>query len=258
MGAVPRVVTLEQPDFAIHEPSLRAAFNSKTKLILVNSPHNPTGRILTNDELALVAELCIANDVVAVFDEVYERTLFNSAVHRRLSSLEGMRERTINIGSAGKIYNLTGWRVGWITGPSELVAGIRTMHGYTTFCAPTPLQEGIAAAIRAEPPDFSRAVSDEFAYNWKLLADALTKMGVEVCCQGGDVGGYFLVCDVKSSGKSGLEWAKWLAAERGVACVPLSVFYEPRVDPTWTCTLVRFAICKQRETIVKACAKLVP
>eukprot|EP00036_Acanthoecidae_sp_10tr_P016889 CAMPEP_0206311756 /NCGR_PEP_ID=MMETSP0106_2-20121207/13630_1 /ASSEMBLY_ACC=CAM_ASM_000206 /TAXON_ID=81532 /ORGANISM="Acanthoeca-like sp., Strain 10tr" /LENGTH=404 /DNA_ID=CAMNT_0053743019 /DNA_START=38 /DNA_END=1252 /DNA_ORIENTATION=+ len=256
-GATPKVVTLEKPAFAIDERALRAAFSAKTKCVVVNSPHNPTGHVLSQAELDTIGRLCVEFDCLAIFDEVYETTLFGGAKHRRLGDVDGMRDRTVNIGSAGKIYNVTGWRIGWVTGPADLVGGCRTMHGYSTFSAPTPFQEGIAAALTSEPDTFFEGVSAQFAENFKLLGDAITEMGHRVCCADGDVGGYFLVADVAASRMDGLAFSKWLATEKGVACVPLMVFYEGRPKGVpFECTLVRFAICKPRETIELACKKL--
>eukprot|EP00041_Stephanoeca_diplocostata_P010434 m.166070 g.166070 ORF g.166070 m.166070 type:complete len:298 (+) comp18146_c1_seq1:913-1806(+) len=257
-GAVAKTVTLKEPEFKIDPDALRAAFSSKTKMVVCNSPHNPTGHVLSHDELELIASLCKQHDVIAVFDEVYETTLFSGAQHKRLCVVDGMAQRTLNIGSAGKIFNLTGWRIGWVTGPADLVAGCRAIHGYTTFSAATPLQAGIAAALDKESDGFYEDISAVFSANFAKLSAALQSLGYQVCCIDGEVGGYFLVADISSSGMDGMTFAKWLAKEKGVACVPLQVFYTPRAnDPDWKCSLVRFAICKEPATIDTACAKLI-
>lgn len=284
-GAVPKVVELQPPGFEIDRVALREAFTTKTKMIIMNTPHNPTGRVASVEELQLVSELCAEHNVIAVADDVYETVLFGDASHVRLCDQPGMQDRTLTIGSAGKIFNLTGWRVGWCTGPPDLVAGVRTIHGYSTFAAATPLQEGrsplmcppcsiptvrftlylfvhtgIAAALDGEPAEFYTGIADSFAKNYELLAAALESMedGLVVCrSAGGGIGGYFLVADVAATGKDAMEFCKWLAATKKVACVPLSVFYQPRDDdPDWRCTLVRFAICKQRATIEAAVRQL--
>lgn len=146
----------------------------------------------------------------------------------------------------------------WMTGPAELIGGVRAICGYTTFSAPTPLQQGIEAALRDEPPEFYKTVTSIFEANFARLAAALTGLGLEVCAAEGEVGGYFLVANVKATGMTGMEYCTWLANEVKVAAVPLSVFYEARPDgDAWSGNyLVRFAICKQQATIEEACVKL--
>jgi len=256
-GGIPKVVTLEAPSFKIEPDSLRAAFSEKTKLIVFNSPHNPTGHCATQEELEMIATLCLEFDALALYDEVYETSVYGGGKHLRLPAVEGMAERTLTVSSAGKVFNLTGWRIGWMTGPEDLIAGCRAMCGYTTFSAATPLQEGIASALAEEPQAFYAGVTAQFEKNFTMLAEALTAMGLQVCCADGTVGGYFLVADVASTGKTALEFCKWLASEKKVAAVPLGVFYEPRPEGSdWSCSLVRFAICKQGATIEEACKKL--
>ena len=226
--------------------------------MILNTPHNPSGHVASQSELELVAGLCQKHDAIAIADDVYETVVFDGGKHLRLADVEGMRDRTLTIGSAGKVYNLTGWRLGWAIGPDDLVSGVRAIHGYTTFAAATPLQEGIAAALNGEPDSFYDGVAAQFAANYELLAAALTAMGSVVCrAEGGAVGGYFLVADVAASGMDAFEYVKWLATEKKVAAVPLSVFYTPRPEGSdWRCTLVRFAICKERATIEAAVANL--
>eukprot|EP00039_Didymoeca_costata_P023829 m.8468 g.8468 ORF g.8468 m.8468 type:complete len:399 (+) comp3903_c0_seq1:114-1310(+) len=254
-GGIPKVITLHPPDFKIEEEKLREAFSSKTKLIIFNSPHNPTSHVASKAELELVAELCEKHDVVALSDEVYETVVYDDVKHIPLSKIGNMKQRTITVSSAGKIFNLTGWRIGWMTGPSELISGCRTMCGYMSFSPPTGLQEGIGKALDLETDSFYENIISEFKSNFDLLAKTLSSVGLEVCAAAGKTGGYFLVADVKSTGKSAMEYCRWLAKEKGVAAVPLDVFYAPR-DRDWRCSLVRFAICKRHETIVEACTKI--
>ena len=255
-GGVPKPVTLCAPDFDLLsvEAELRAAFSPRTRLCIFNTPHNPTGHCASAAELALLARLCQEHDVVCVADEVYESAVYpGQAEHRRLCEVGGMWERTLTVGSASKLLSLTGWRVGWCVGPAELVKAVATLHAYTSFCAPSPLQAGVAAALDAEPagpqPPFDGRAA-LMAANWEVLATALRTSGVGVCPA---QGGYFLVADVSATGMGDMEYCRWLSAEHGVAAVPASVFFCSAAPPG---ALVRFAVCKERETIAAAAARL--
>ena len=269
-GATPRLVRLRPPAFGLDEHEVRAAFNSRTKMIIFNTPHNPSGHVATPKELALIAELCREHDVLALADEVYECVTFGRGggrevsastgdggdgmsvkMHRRLADEPGMRDRTLTVGSASKMFSLTGWRVGWVTGPTELVAGVRAIHGYTSFSAPTPLQEGVAAALEAGAQD---DVASLFEENARRLAAALrTGLGLESYPV---EGGYFLLANTLPTGMNGTAFCEWLAHNCGVSCAPLSVFYNGVEAESEENYIVRFAICKTRETIDAAVAKL--
>ncbi|MGP1309766.1 MAG: aminotransferase class I/II-fold pyridoxal phosphate-dependent enzyme, partial [Phycisphaerales bacterium] len=151
-GGTPRFVTLKAPEFGFDRGALAAAFTKKTRLILVNTPHNPTGRVFTREELATIAELCVANDVLALTDEVYERLVFDGE-HLRLATFPGMAERTLTMSSLGKTFSLTGWKIGWAIGPEEMTRAIRAAHQFLTFAVATPLQRAAAAAL-ASPPSY--------------------------------------------------------------------------------------------------------
>jgi len=255
-SGTPRCVRLMPPSFEAVEADIRAAITEKTKMLIFNTPHNPTGHCASPDELAMIARICVEKDLLCVSDEVYESCVFpNSGVrHGRLADEPGMAERTITIGSASKLLSLTGWRVGWASGPADLIAAVKTAHSYITYCAPTPLQEGCAAALEAaseDPAEIDRVAADMEA-RWQSLAAALRGLGVEVCPA---QGGYFLVCDVKSTGKTSVQFVEHLLTSKKVAGVPMDVFYFPteNADP---CTLVRFAVCKQKETIDAAIERL--
>lgn len=256
-GGIPKPVRLVPPRFDLLavEDALRDAFSPKTKLCIFNTPHNPTGHCATTEELDVLARLCREHDVICLADEVYEACMFGENVHARICEREGMWDRTLTIGSASKLLAMTGWRVGWVTGPAELVTAARTMHAYTTFCAPSPLQEGVAAALEAEA--VALRFDDQAALmhgNWLLLAAALRETGVDVCPA---EGGYFLVADVTATGMSDMDYCRWIAAEYKVAAVPMSVFYVPPEGAAMAeSNLVRFAVCKERSTIEKAVAAL--
>ncbi len=256
-GGVPRFVRL-RPDaqtgaFVFDPDDLRAAFTAKTKVVLVNTPHNPTGKVFSRDELALIADLCIEHDVIAVTDEVYEHLVFD-AEHVRLATLPGMAERTLTLSSLGKTFSLTGWKIGWAIGSPALTGAVRSAHQFLTYATATPLQHAAAEAIR-EPGD---AITDLVAHYRKArdyLAGALDEIGFEVYMPGGT---YFIMADhSRLSEPLGLQddaaFCKHLTAEIGVAAIPPGSFY---ADPAHGRSLVRFAFCKRMETLEAAVSRL--
>ena len=256
-GGKPVIIELKAPQFAVLEEDLESAFSSKTKVIVVNSPHNPTGHCLTKAELELIARYCKKHDVICVSDEVYETMTFAGTQHLRIADLEGMADRTLTVSGAGKTMSLTGWRVGWVCGAADLVGAVRTVHGFATYCCPVPLQKGVAAGLRdaLARNDFTfGGVAVTFEENYKLLASALEKTGAKVCDA---QGGYFLVADISHTGMSDLEYTKWLVEHKKVGCVPLRMFFGPKEDGSMVeRPLVRFAICKQRDCIEEAVRNL--
>jgi N-succinyldiaminopimelate aminotransferase len=273
-GAVPRVVTLRAPDFSIDEKALKAmdaaAASARCKMIVLNTPHNPTGHVATEAELDAVASICVSHDLLAVADEVYEHCVFRAsgAKHRQLCSRAGMEGRTITLGSGGKLFSLTGWRVAWAIGPSELTAPLGAAHTHLTFSAPTPLQAGIAAALTDDHvEDELNSVRDLFAENYERLSSALIEMRMEAPPYGtksgpgfavksvcNAQGGYFLVAETNHN-VSDVEFCRMLAKEKNIACTPMSVFYSSEAEAE-DCTLVRFTICKSREHIERVCDQL--
>jgi aspartate/methionine/tyrosine aminotransferase len=277
-GGTPVVITLEPPRFAYDEPCLArfaAAVTPRTRAVIMNTPHNPTGHVATAAELEAFAAVVRASGptgMVCIADEVYENILFGDAVHTRIAALPEMRERTLCVGSASKLFSLTGWRVGWILGGAELLKSIKMVHGYAIFCAPAPLQIGVAAAFDAEaqPPPAAAADGDAamaiaggcnfegvpalLERNFAALAAALSGFGLSVCDADG---GYFLVADIAGAVPASMgdsEFCKWLIDKAGVACMPMNVFYS-REGP-WRCTLVRFCVCKTAPLIDAACEAL--
>ncbi len=252
-GGVMTPVRLQPPDFRLDSAvvdAIRSAATAEVGTLVLNSPHNPTGMVATPAELLAVGGLCTELDLCAVSDEVYENAVFGpNARHRRLADVEGMRERTATISSAGKLFSLTGWRVGWALAPPTLATAIAASHTHLTYSAPTPFQVGMAAALREEDGSFG-GIRDLFGGNFERLATALRRRGLNVCDA---QGGYFLVAE--TGGVPDMQFVRSLAEETGVVCTPMSVFYNaPTADST--CTLVRFTICKSREHIEKACAAL--
>ncbi len=251
--AVPRFVCLHAPDFSFDERELRAAITNRTKAIMVNSPHNPTGKVFTRSELELIASLCEEHDLIAVTDEVYEHLVFEGE-HIRLATLGGsgggMWERTITLSSVGKTFSLTGWKIGWAIAPPELTAAVRAAHQFLTFATATPLQFGAATALRSPQSYF-----DEFTRDYRakrdLLVSGLSEVGFKTYpCQGT----YFIMADHTPFGfPDDVSFCKHLIEHVGVAAIPPSVFYSKSDEGN---RLVRFAFCKDDATLREAIARM--
>jgi len=251
-GAVPRLVRLHPPDWSYDPDELRAAIGPRTKLILLNSPHNPTGKVITSAELDEVAALCRSHDLLAVTDEVYEHLVFDGT-HVPLATLPGMRERTLTISSGGKTFSFTGWKVGWVAGPAPLVAAVRAAKQFLTYTSPAPLQLAIAAGL-AYPPEAMHAFAAGLAAKRDLLCDGLLALGHTVYRPAAT---YFVTTDVSgvAPGMRALEYCLALPERCGVVAVPSSVFYDP-ADPDAGATLVRWAFCKRDEVLHNALSRL--
>jgi aspartate/methionine/tyrosine aminotransferase len=226
-------------------------------LILVNTPHNPTGRVFSRKELATIAELCVAHDVLALTDEVYERLVFEGE-HLRLATFPGMAERTLTMSSLGKTFSLTGWKIGWAIGPEAMTRAIRAAHQFLTFAVSTPLQRAAAVAL-ASPPSYYDQLRDSFRAKRDALCDALEVIGFEVSRP---QGGYFVMADFRSLdlGRLGLpadasdaQFCKALVEKIGVAAIPPSFFYEHKREGS---SMARFAFCKKDETIAEGVRRL--
>jgi aspartate/methionine/tyrosine aminotransferase len=236
-GATPRFVTLRPPDFAFDPDDLRAAFTGRTRAVIVNTPHNPTGKVYSRDELELIASLCREHDVIAITDEVYERLVFDGA-HVCLAALDGMRERTVTLSSLGKTFSLTGWKIGWAIAPPHLTVGVRSAHQFLTYATATPLQHGAVAALRAP-----QAYFDEFVAAYRrrrdVLVDGLADLGFGVRPPAGT---YFVLADHTPFGfADDVAFCRHLVEHAGVAAIPPSAFYHDSADGR---SLVRFAFCK--------------
>jgi aspartate/methionine/tyrosine aminotransferase len=248
-GAVPRYTTLRPPDFALDIDHVASMFNKRTRAIVVNTPHNPTGHMFTGEELGAIAELCIEHDAIAISDEVYEEITFGPE-HLRLAAHPGMAERTVTLSSVGKTYSLTGWKVGWAVAPPSLTAGMRAAHQYMTFTTPTPVQHGTVAALSA-PPSFYTDLRDQYRGLRDLLADGLGGAGFEVHLPQGT---YFLMAGYgELSGLDDRAFARHLVEAAGVAVIPPSVFYH---EPAAADRMVRFAFCKSRRVLDEAIDRL--
>jgi N-succinyldiaminopimelate aminotransferase len=248
-GAQRRLVTLRPPDFALDPDALAAAVGPKTRLILLNSPHNPTGRVLSRDELAAVARICVERDILAVTDEVYEHLVYEGR-HIPLATLPGMAERTVTISSHGKTFSFTGWKVGWACGPADLIAAVRTAKQYLSYSGATPFQHAAVVALGL-PGAYYEELAAGLAQRRDLLCRGLRDAGLETFTPQGT---YFATTDVASVGATeGVEFCLGLPERVGVVAVPMSVFYD---DADAGRTLVRFAFCKRPEILAEAAARL--
>ena len=251
-GARPRYVTLRFPDFALDPAALRAAAGPRCRAVLLNSPHNPTGKVLDDAELALIAELCQERDLIAITDEVYEHLTYDGRRHRPLASLPGMRQRTLTLSSAGKTLALTGWKVGWAVGPPPLVQGLQAAHQFLTFCAATPLQAAVAFALDGLDGAALDQLRADYQVRRDCLCDGLERAGLRVARPQGT---YFVLADFSGlSHEDDQAYVARLMAERGVAAIPPSVFYPEHPDEGRR--LLRFAFCKRMATLEQAIDRL--
>jgi N-succinyldiaminopimelate aminotransferase len=248
-GATRVPVTLRPPDFRPDLDELRDAITPRTRLILLNSPHNPTGMVATRDELAVIASLAIEHDLLVVTDEVYEHLVFDGE-HIPIVTLPGMRERTVTISSGGKTFSFTGWKIGWVTGTPELVTAVRTAKQFLTFVSGGPFQYAIATGL-ALPDTFYAGLANGLRRKRDLLAAGLQAAGFEVYLPQGT---YFITTDIAVLGESdGLAFCRSLPQRCGVVAVPNVVFYDNQIAGR---TQVRFAFCKRDEVLADAAARL--
>lgn len=249
-GAVRRTSVLRFPDFAVDEASLRAAFSGRTRMVLLNTPHNPTGKVFTRAELELVCELAREHDAWVVTDEVYEHLLFDGLQHVPVATLPGMAERTLTISSAGKTFSATGWKVGWVSGPAEAVAAVRTVKQFLTYVGSGPFQPAVALALGLGDEVYA-GLCGSLQAKRDLLVSGLRAAGLEVAVPSGT---YFVVADAAPLGAvDALEFCRRLPSVAGVVGVPVSVFHD---DPEAARTLVRFAFCKDDGVLAEAVGRL--
>ena len=242
-------VTLRAPDFAFDVDRFRAAITPRTKLVLLNTPHNPTGKVFTRDELAALAEVVIEHDLVVMTDEVYEHLVYD-AVHVPLASLPGMRDRTITVSSAGKTFSFTGWKVGWVCASPALTSAVRTTKQFLTYVNAGPFQPAIAAALRLDDTYYEGFVADLRAKRDRLAA-GLRRAGFTVHQPQGT---YFITTDIRSLGETdGMAFCRALPERVGVVAIPAVVLYDDLVEGA---PLVRFAYCKRTEVLDEAIARL--
>ncbi|MES2767144.1 MAG: methionine aminotransferase [Bacteroidota bacterium] len=249
-GGIVKAVTLHAPDFRFKKEELRAAFSKKTKVIYVNTPHNPTGTVFLKEELEYIAELCCEFDVLAITDEVYEHIVFSGAEHFRLATFKGMRDRTLTISSIGKSFSLTGWKVGWAIGNPELQSALRRVHQFATFSTATAFQYASAHALQM-PDEYFSFLKEDFEKRRDFLYNVLKESGLEPTLPQGN---YFILCNIRNfTYKSGLEFSRFLIEKIGVASIPLETMY---VHRGYGESLIRFCFCKKWETLENAAVRL--
>ncbi len=257
-GGVARPVPLLPPvggagPWTFDPADVRTAITPRTKLLLLNSPHNPTGKVFTRDELALLAELATANDLLVLTDEVYEHLVFDGAEHVSLATLPGMRERTLVVSSAGKTFNVTGWKIGWISGPAPLVAAVRTAKQFLTYVNGGPFQPAIAAGL-ALPDGYFTGAARDLQFRRDVLVRGLADAGLPVISPEAT---YFATVDVRpvQPDGDGLAFCHALPERAGVVAVPTGVFYDPAHAHLGR-HLVRFAFCKRDDVLAEAVERL--
>ncbi|AYY11869.1 putative succinyldiaminopimelate transaminase DapC [Actinobacteria bacterium YIM 96077] len=249
-GAERRTVRLRHPRFDIDGDELRAAFSDRTRIVLLNTPHNPTGKVFTRAELEHIAELAVEHDAVVVTDEVYEHLVFDGLSHVPIATLPQMADRTLTISSAGKTFSVTGWKIGWMHGRAELVAAARAVKQFLTFVSGGPLQPAVAAGLRLGDEVF-HDLGRNLQRKRDLLVAGLQRAGFDVFPTSGT---YFVIVDAAPLGfDDGVELCQRLPELAGVAAVPVSVFCD---DKESTRSLVRFAFCKRDEVLHAAADRL--
>jgi aspartate/methionine/tyrosine aminotransferase len=249
-GATPRFVRLHAPDWTLDETELRAAFNDRTRAVIVNTPHNPTGKVFTREELALLAELCSTWDALCITDEIYEHIVYD-AEHVPPARVPGLEDRTVTVNALSKTYAVTGWRVGWTIAPAPLTAAVRKVHDFLTVGAAAPLQAAGVAAMQL-PAEYYVRTAAQYRERRDLLCSALSEAGFRFRVPDG---AYYVLCetgDVDPDGDSAA-LARRLVVEPGLAAVPGTSFF---ADPADGARLLRFAFPKRRETLHAAAERL--
>jgi aminotransferase len=249
-GAVPRYVSLREPDWSFDEDELAAAFSNRTRAIILNTPNNPTGKVFSRSELEYIASLCQKWDVIAVSDEIYEHIIYDGERHVPIATVPGMADRTVTINSLSKTFSVTGWRVGWTISPPSLTSAIRKVHDFLTVGAPAPLQEAGAAAM-ALPDEYYRELAAGYERRRDMLVEILERHRF-FCYK--PAGAYYIMTDIGGFGfPDDVEFARFLVTDVGVAAVPGSSFYR---DPRSGRTKLRFCFCKTDETLRAADERL--
>jgi N-succinyldiaminopimelate aminotransferase len=257
-GGVVRPVPLRPPagnagSWTFDPDEVRALVTPRTKLLLLNTPHNPTGKVFDAPELRFLGELSLAHELLVLTDEVYEHLVFSGAEHRSIATLPGLRERTLVVGSAGKTFNVTGWKIGWICGPAPLVSAVRTAKQFLTYVNGGPFQPAVAAGLRLPDEHFS-AIARDLEYRRDVLVQGLTEAGLPVISPEGT---YFATVDVRAvqPDGDGVAFCRSLPERAGVVAIPTVVFYDPAHAHLGR-HLVRFAFCKSDEVLAEAVTRL--
>ena len=248
-GAERKVVTLRPPDYHFDPAALRAAITPRSRILLLNSPHNPTGKVFSRDELEVIAEVCRTHDLIVVTDEVYEHLVFDGE-HIPLATLPGMRDRTVTISSAGKTFSFTGWKIGWVCASPELLTAVKTAKQFLTYVNGAPFQYAIAGGL-GFPDDRFATFADDLRQRRDLLSAGLAAAGFTVFPSAGT---YFVTTDIRPLGEDdGMAFCRALPERCGVVAVPNVVFYD---DKEAGRSLVRFTFCKRRDVLDEAIRRL--
>ncbi len=249
-GATPKYVKLNPPNWDFDENELRQAFSDKTRAIIINTPHNPTGKVFTREQLTIIAELCQKWGVLAFTDEIYEHILYDDAEHVAIATLPGMEDLTVTINSLSKTYSVTGWRIGWAIAHEDLTLPIRKVHDFLSVGAPAPLQRAGATAVNL-PQKFYDELKEEYASRRTVMLDILDEVGIDYFRP---EGAYYVFCDIRKFGfKDDLAITKHLVKEIGVAVVPGSSFFRRSEEPG---QYIRFCFSRQPETLAAARERL--
>ncbi len=251
-GATPKHLTLRFPDFSLDPAALEALVSDRTRVILMNSPHNPTGHVFSAAELDAIAQIAIKHDLWVISDEVYEHLTYDGLKHRSIANAPGMRERTLIISSAGKTFSFTGWKIGWAFGPAKMVAAVQAAHQFITFATSTPMQVALGRFLTTLGDDFYATLAREYQARRDRLLPVLREVGFDVAVPQGT---YFIVGSFAAlSSEDDKTYARRLIREIGVATIPPSVFYAAR--PEEGQKLLRFAFCKRDATLDAAAERL--
>jgi len=245
-GATPRYVTLHEPDWTFDPDELAAAFNDRTKAIIINTPNNPTGKVFTREELETIAALCRKWDAIAISDEIYEHIIYDGRQHIPIATIDGMADRTITMNGLSKTYSVTGWRVGWTISPPSLTGAIRKVHDFLTVGAAAPLQEAGAIALGL-PDTYYTDLAEAYRRRRDTLLEILERHHF-TCYK--PYGAYYIMTDISAFGfPNDIEFARYLVKDVGVAAVPGSSFYK---NAATGATKLRFCFCKRDETLREA------
>lgn len=251
-GGTPKVVTLNAPDWSFDAAHLASLFNKQTRAIIVNTPHNPTGKVFSRDEMELIADLCKRYDALAITDEVYEHLVYAGNKHISMASLPGMRDRTVTISSASKTFSVTGWKVGYVFAPPDLTEALRRIHQFVTFCSSAPMQEAVALGIEtATQRGYYEKLQRDYTHRLDKLFGYLEQAGLKPIRPQGT---FFIMSDISGLGfENDVKFARYMTAEVGVACIPPSAFY---VNAQLGYNLARWCFAKGDNTLDAAGERL--
>lgn len=251
-GGLPRYITLHPPDWRFDHAYLESLFNDRTRAIIINTPHNPTGKVFSADELGLIAKLCLRYDTLAITDEVYEHLVYSGNTHLSLVTLPGMRDRTLTINSAAKTFSITGWKIGYVLAAPDLSEALRRVHQFVTFCSAAPFQEAVAVGLEtAYNTGYYDTLLEQYTARLDRLMGYLRQAGLHPIRPQGT---FFIMSDISGLGfADDVQFAKYMTTEVGVACIPPSAFYQ---NPADGANLARWCFAKRDETLDAAGERL--